>query len=159
MEGQAQDGSQPDNTPQFARGASSRAAGLLGVAGTLACTVAMVLPAIGIVGAGAAGGMAGMSDDSGTTQGGFLGFLLESGPTILLISVALVTAGLALRRPWTAAPSLAAGAVIYWGMYEQASYPVMYFTLALGFAVWAALYRGTRRWAPMSEAMSPASAD
>ncbi len=119
----------------------------------------MVLPAIGIVGAGAAGGMAGMSDDSGTTQGGFLGFLLESGPTILLISVALVTAGLALRRPWTAAPSLAAGAVIYWGMYEQASYPVMYFTLALGFAVWAALYRGTRRWAPMSEAMSPASAD
>jgi len=130
----------------LARGASSRSAGLLGVAGTLACTVAMVLPAIGLVGA-AAGGMAGMSDDSGTTQGGFLGFLLESGPTILLISVALVTLGLALRRPWSAAPSLAAGAVIYWGMYEQASYPVMYFTLALGFAVWAALYRGTRNLA------------
>ena len=131
--------------PNRARGASSRSAGLLGVAGTLACTVAMVLPAIGLVGAGAAGGMAGMSD-GGTTQGGFLGFLLEFGPTILLISVALVTLGLALRRPWTATPSLAAGAVIYWGMYEQASYPVMYFTLALGFATWAALYQATRKW-------------
>lgn len=141
----------------LARGASSRSVGLLGVAGTLACTVAMVLPAIGLVGA-AAGGMAGMSDDGGTTQGGFLGFLLESGPTILLISVALVTVGLALRRPWSAAPSLAAGAAIYWGMYEQASYPVMYLTLALGFAVWAALYRGTRRWAPIRDAKSPASA-
>jgi len=93
-----------------------------------------------------------MSDDSGATQGGFMGFLLESGPIILLVSVALVTLGLVLRRPWTAAPSLAAGAVIYWGMYEQASYLVMYFTLALGFAVWAALYRGTRRWAPMRDA-------
>jgi len=99
-----------------------------------------------------------MSDDSGTTQGGFLGFLLEFGPTILLISVALVTAGLALRRPWSAAPSLAAGAAIYWGMYEQASYLVMYFTLALGFAVWAALYRGTRGWTPTRDAKSPASA-
>jgi len=91
----------PTLTPRrnLARGASSRSTGLLGVAGTLACTVAMVLSAIGLAGAGAAGGMAGMSDDSGTTQGGFLGFLLESGPTILLISVVLVTAGLALCRP------------------------------------------------------------
>jgi hypothetical protein len=131
----------------LARGTSSRSAGLLGIAGTAACTVAMVLPAIGLVGAGAAGGMAGMSDDTEATQGGLMGFLLESGPTILLISVALVTLGLALRRPWTAAPSLAAGAVLYWGMYEQPSYLVMYLTLALGFAAWAALYRGTRKWA------------
>lgn len=131
----------------LARGTGSRSAGLLGIAGTLACTVVMVLPVIGLLGAGAGAGMAGMSDRKGPAQGGLTGFLLESGPTILLISVALVTLGLALRRPWTAAPSLAAGAVLYWGMYEQASYLVMYLTIALGFAAWVALYRGTRKWA------------
>lgn len=82
-----------------------------------------------------------MSGTSAPTQGGFLGFLLEYGPVILLVSVALVTLGVALRRPWAAAPSLAAGAIIYWGMYAQASYSLMYLSLALGFAAWAATYR------------------
>lgn len=62
------------------------------------------------------------------------GIPLEYGPVILLVSIALVTIGLALRRPWAAVPSLAAGAVLYWGMYAQASYFVMYVSLALGFA-------------------------
>ncbi len=119
---------------------ASRSAGLLGIGGTLACTVAMTLPAIGV---GAAGGMAAMSGASANTQGGFLGFLLEYGPIILLVSVALVTIGLALRRPRAAVPSLAAGALLYWGMYAQASYFVMYVSLALGFAAWAAIYRWT----------------
>lgn len=117
---------------------ASRSAGVLGIGGTLVCTVAMTLPAIGV---GAAGGMAAMSGANAPTQGGFLGFLVEYGPVILLVSVALVTIGLALRRPWAALPSLAAGAVLYWGMYAQASYVVMYVSLALGFAAWAALYR------------------
>jgi len=102
--------------------------------------MAMTLPAIGV---GAAGGMAAMSGASANTQGGFLGFLLEYGPLILLVSVALVTIGFALRRPRAAVPSLAAGAVLYWGMYAQASYLVMYVSLALGFAAWAAIYRWT----------------
>ena len=84
-----------------------------------------------------------MSGASANTQGGFLGFLLEYGPLILVISVALVTLGLALRRPWAAVPALAAGAVLYWGMYAQPSYVVMYVSLALGFAAWAAIYRWT----------------
>lgn len=100
----------------------------------------MTLPAIGV---GAAGGMAAMSGSTAPTQGGFLGFLLEHGPVILLVSVALVTIGLALRRPWAAAPSLAAGGVLYWGMYAQPDYVVMYVSLALGFTAWAALYRWT----------------
>jgi hypothetical protein len=119
---------------------ASRSAGLLGLVGSLVCTVAMTLPAIGV---GAAGGMAAMSGASANTQGGFLGFLLEYGPLILLVSVALVTIGLALRRPRAAVPSLAAGAVLYWGMYAQASYLVMYVSLALGFAAWTAIYRWT----------------
>jgi len=119
---------------------ASRSAGLLGIGGTLACTVAMTLPAIGV---GAAGGMAAMSGASANTQGGFLGFLLEYGPLILLVSVALVTIGFALRRPLATGPSLAAGAVLYWGMYAQGNYFVMYVSLALGFAAWAAIYRWT----------------
>ncbi len=119
---------------------ASRSAGLLGLVGSLACTMAMTLPAIGV---GAAGGMAAMSGASANTQGGFLGFLLEYGPLILLVSVALVTIGLALRRPRAAVPSLAAGGVLYWGMYAQASYFVMYVSLALGFAAWVAIYRWT----------------
>ncbi len=78
--------------------------------------MAMTLPAIGV---GAAGGMAAMSGASANTQGGFLGFLLEYGPLILLVSVALVTIGLALRRPRAAV------------------------SLTLGFAAWAAIYRWT----------------
>lgn len=84
-----------------------------------------------------------MSGANAPTQGGFLGFLLEYGPFILLVSVALVTIGLALRRSWAAVPALAAGAVLYWGMYAQASYFVMYVSLALGFAAWAAIHRWT----------------
>ncbi len=122
---------------------ASRSAGLLGLVGSLACTMAMTLPAIGV---GAAGGMAAMSGANANTQGGFLGFLLEYGPLILLVSVALVTIGLALRRPRAAVPSLAAGAVLYWGMYAQASYFVMYVSLALGFAAWAAIYRVAALW-------------
>lgn len=119
---------------------SSRTAGVLGLAGSVTCTVAMTLPAIGV---GAAGGMAAMSGSNAGTQGGVLGFLLDYGPIILIVSVALVTIGFALRRPKAAAPSLGVGAVLYWGMYAQASYLLMYATLALGFAAWALIYRWT----------------
>ncbi len=43
---------------------ASRSAGLLGLVGSLACTMAMTLPAIGV---GAAGGMAAMSGASAPT--------------------------------------------------------------------------------------------
>lgn len=118
-------------------------AGLLGVTGSVACTVAMMLPVIGAAGAGAAAGMSGMADMTGPAQGGLLGVLLQYGPIILVVSVVLVTVSVALRRPVAAVPALAAGALLYWGMYAQPSYPVMYGSLALGFAVWGTIYLWT----------------
>jgi|APThiThiocy_cv2_1041547.scaffolds.fasta_scaffold00969_6 hypothetical protein len=119
-------------------------AGLLGVTGSVACTAAMVLPVIGAAGAGAAAGMSGMADMTGPAQEGLLGVLLQYGPIILVVSIALVTMSVALRRPVAAVPALAAGALLYWGMYAQPSYPVMYGSVALGFAGWGTIYLWTR---------------
>ena len=113
--------------------------GLVGVAGSAACTAAMVLPVIGV--AGATASMAGMTRSQ---EDGLLGALIEYGPIILIASILLVTASLALRRPLAAVPALAAGAMLYWGMYAQSSYPVMYLTVVAGFAGWLATYLWTR---------------
>lgn len=126
------------------RAAGSDALGLLGIAGTVTCTVTMVLPAIGAVGAAGAAGMSGMSGMDDRDTPGLLGLLLDLGPYLLVASVLLVTAGVALRQPVAAVPALAAGGLLYWGMYGQPSYPVMYLSLAIGFLVWIALYLWTR---------------
>lgn len=130
------------------RGLRSRAGagsvGLLGVVGSVACTAAMVAPVIGAVGAGAAASTGGMEGMTGPARGGLFGFLIDCGPFILVASIVLVTVSVALRRPAAALPALAAGALLYWGMYAQPSLPVMYLTLALGFAGWAAAYLWTR---------------
>lgn len=115
--------------------------GLLGVLGGLTCTATMVAPVIGIAGAGAAAGMKGMAS---SPAGGVLGVLTGFGPGILVVSVLLVTASLAWRRTLAAVPALAAGVLLYWGMYAQSSYPVMYLSLSLGFAAWLATYLWTR---------------
>ncbi|MGQ0575500.1 MAG: hypothetical protein ACT4RN_15035 [Pseudonocardia sp.] len=120
--------------------AGARATGLLGVTGSVAGTAAMVVPVIGVAGAGAAASGRDMADMTGPTQGGLIGVLIEYGPIILVVSVVLVTVSVALHRPLGAVPALAAGALLYWGMYAQPSYPVMYLSLALGFAGWAATY-------------------
>ena len=108
----------------------------------------MVLPVIGVAGAAAAGGMQGMDGMAGPPQGGVLGVLTTYGPVILAVSILLVTLSLGLRRPVAAIPALAAGAVLYWGMYAQPSYPVMYLTLAAGFGGWIVTYLWTRRVGP-----------
>ncbi|MDQ3716078.1 MAG: hypothetical protein M3381_08700 [Actinomycetota bacterium] len=118
-------------------------AGLLGVAGSLACTAAMVLPVIG-----AAGATASMAEMAGAQPDGLLGVLIEYGPIILITSILLVAAGLSLRRPAAVVPALAAGAVMYWGMYAQPSYPMMYLTLIIGFGGWLITYLWTRRKRP-----------
>jgi len=69
--------------------------------------------------------------------------LLTYGPALLVASIVLVTLSVAVRRPLAAVPALLWGALLYWGMYSQPSYPVMYLTLALGYAGWI----GTYLWA------------
>ncbi len=127
--------------------AGSALMGTLGITGGLVCTATMVLPALGAAGA-AAGSMQAMTGGDEAPHDGFVGTLNDAGPAILIISTLLVTLGVGLRRPLTAIPALAAGALLYWGMYAQPSYPVMYLTLALGFAGWLATYQWARRARP-----------
>jgi len=128
-------------------------AGALGVLASLACTAAMTLPVLGVAGAAAAAGargaggmdsMSSMYPAGGGDSGGLLGWLLTYyGPALLVVSIVLVTLSVAVRRPLAAVPALLWGALLYWGMYGQPSYPVMYLTLALGYAGWI----GTYLWA------------
>lgn len=140
------------------------AAGVVGTCGSLACMASMVLPLVGLAGAAAAAGaqasgasMAGMGPAPTSTSkaitaassasshpGGVLSVLVTIGPELLVVSILLVTVSLSLRRRVAAAPALAAGALLYWGMYAQASDSVMYATIAVGYAVWIAAYAWTR---------------
>jgi hypothetical protein len=124
-----------------ARHAGRWSAGAVGVLGSMACTASMIAAAVGVGGAAAATSMTGMTGMTGTGRlGGVLGVLVRIGPWLIVASVLLVTAAFALsRRPVTAIPALAAGAVLYAGMYAQNSLLVMYASIAVGYLTWAAL--------------------
>lgn len=153
----------PGNGPVTGR--ARVAAGVAGTCGSLACITSMVLPLVGLAGAGAAAGaqasggsMAGMGPAPATTAastasshpGGVLGVLVTIGPELLVVSALLITVSLALRRRVAAIPALAAGALLYWGMYAQASDAVMYAAIAVGYVLWAATYVWTRVRRPRS---------
>lgn len=121
--------------------------GLFGVMGCILCLISMVIPVVGAIGsASAAAGMASMGRLSSTgpqsaaTPSGPLGFLLHFGPEILGVSILLVALSLGLRQKILAVPALAAGALLFWGMYGQRDSAMMYTTLGVAFAVWATLY-------------------
>jgi hypothetical protein len=116
-------------------------AALAGWIGSLSCVIAMTLAAVGAAGAGATsvGGMADMGS-SASSAGGPLGFLLQYGPLILLVSIAAMTLSLASRRSIAALPALVAGAALYWGMYGQDRLPVMYAAIIVGLLTWAAAF-------------------
>lgn len=132
------------------------AAGVAGTCGSLACIASMVLPLVGLAGAGAAAGgsMAGMGPAPSAASGaattasshpdGLLGVLVAIGPELLVVSILLVTASLALRRRVAIAPAFVGGAILYWGMYAQSSDAVMYATMAAGYLIWVATYAWTR---------------
>ena len=139
-------------------------AGALGVLGSMACTASMIAAAVGVGGAAAATSMAGMTGMTTTGTGhpsGALGTLVRIGPWLIVASALLVTAALALtRRPLTAIPALAAGAVLYAGMYAQNSLPVMYASIAVGYLTWAALalWAARPRHHPTAQRTPPAPA-
>jgi len=115
-------------------------AGALGVLGSMTCTASMIAAVVGVGGAAAATGMAGMAATGPGHPGGALRALLWIGPWLIAASALLVVAAFALtRRPATVIPALAAGAVLYAGMYAQNNIPVMYASIAVGYLAWATL--------------------
>ncbi len=127
--------------------------------GAVACSVSMTLAALGLVGtaAAASGSMADMermgSGSSGQTGSSGLfsslvRFLVQVGPPLLIISVALVTVSLSMRRRAAIIPAVLAGAVMYAGMYLQSSVRSMYASIPLGLSVWTSVYFWTRRRRP-----------
>src|SRR5262249_4824394 len=80
---------------------------------------------------------------------------------LIVMSALLMTAAFALtRRPLTAIPALAAGALLCAGMYAQTSLPVMYVSIAVGYLTWAALalWATRPRHHPTAQRMPPAPA-
>ena len=125
------------------------AIGVVGVLGTLVCMGSMLLAVVGVAGVGISASMAGMSTGApgqagSLQQPGILAFLLQAGPTILLVSIAAFALSLAMRRWMAALAALLVGGVIYWGMYGQSRLPVMYVTMALGLLGWAVVFLWVR---------------
>jgi len=115
----------------------------------------MILAALGLLGTAVSAGssmadMQGMGGGGGTTAAqpgpfaGLLAFLVQAGPVIMIPSIAAMVLAFGLRRRVAAIPALAAGAVMYWGMYLQPRLALMYAAIGLGFLGWAALYLSSR---------------
>jgi hypothetical protein len=132
----------------------ARLGGLVGLVGTLVCSLSMVAAPLGLIAAGgtaaAQGGMAGMgSGDQGAGAAhspGWLDVLLRWGPEILVVSVLLIVASVALRRRWAALPAIGGGLILYVGMYAQPNLAVMYGTIIVGTALLVLAYVASLRW-------------
>ena len=135
-------------------------AGALGILGSLACSVAMVMALVGVLGTGVAasvaftGGMAGMSNSpalaahNSSLPGPLLSlflFLFEAGPVILIVSIAATALSVGVRRRTALVPVAVAGLVLYWGMYVQSTRLVMYSAVVVGLAALVAAYLSSYR--------------
>lgn len=58
--------------------------------------------------------------------------IVRFGPEILVVSLLLVVAGVALRRRGAAVPAIVGGVVLYVGMYVQNSLLLMYVAIGVG---------------------------
>ncbi len=134
----------------------SRCCAAAGIVGSLACSISMTLAALGLAGTALSAGssMAGMQGmgavgSSASTPGpltGMIAFLVQAGPAILLLSIAAIVLAFGLRRRVAAIPALAAGAIMYWGMYLQPQVALMSMAIGLGLLGWAALYLWSGGW-------------
>ncbi|MDE2572849.1 MAG: hypothetical protein KGM44_10060 [bacterium] len=124
----------------------------LGLCGAGACSLAMFAVPLGIVGAGVAAGTAvgssmhGMESTSGMAGGAASGAgvhlpawvttLNRLGPELLIVSVLVMIAALALRRArYGIALTVVGGAVLYYGMYVQSNMTVMGAATVFGLAL------------------------
>lgn len=119
---------------------------VVGIGGSILCSLSMVAAAIGLFasgGAAAAKGagssMAGMAGTgSGATPAhspGWLDVLIRFGPELLVVSIIILTIAVALRRPMASVPALLGGVILYVGMYAQPSLLWMYASMAFGTAL------------------------
>ena len=136
----------------------SSVAAAVGLLGSVACSVAMLAALVGLLGAGVAASAASTSDMAGmngTTRSpapashnsslpsplvSAVFFLVQSGPAILIFSIAAIALAVGFRRRVALAPLVVGGLVLYWGMYMQADRLVMYFSIGIGLAVLIGAY-------------------
>ena len=90
-------------------------------------------------------------DRGGTGAGaahapGWLDALLRYGPVILIVSVLLIAASVALRRRLAALPAIGGGLILYVGMYAQPNLAVMYGMIIVGTALLVLAYVASLRW-------------
>src|SRR5215211_4354384 len=142
-------GGSTDTAARRDKGRLATLGSIVGLGGTLVCSLSMIAAAVGLFAAGgtaaAQGGMAGMrSNHQGRAEAvtahaagaaqipRWLDVLLRWGPEILVISVLLMVASVVLRRRWAALPAIGGGIILYVGMYVQPNLAVMYATIAVG---------------------------
>ncbi len=132
-----------DSSPERSKGRLATLGGFVGLGGTLVCSLSMIAAAVGLFAAGgtaaAQGGMAGMGSGHQGGAGadvshnpGWLDAILRFGPEILIVSVLLIVASVALRRRSAALPAIGGGVVLYVGMYAQPNLALMYTAMAVG---------------------------
>ena len=137
-------------------GVRRRALGALGIVGSLTCSASMIGVALGLAGAAAAAGggmssMAGVSDApaaSATTGplAAALTLLVWAGPAILLLSLVAIGAALTGRRRRATGVAVAAGILLFWGMYLQPRLSVMLVAIGVGLAALLAAYLWAFGW-------------
>jgi len=138
-------------------------AGTIGLIGGLSCAGSMLAAVAGAAGVGTAaatGSMAAMNPPRGGGHSyGLLSFLLSAGPTILAISIGLVTISFGLRSRAAALPAALAGAGLYWAMYVQSSVTVMDAAIGVGLGLWILGYVLVWRVLSSRRVVAPRRAD
>ena len=133
----------PARTPEVSlsrlKSSAAALAATVGVGGSALCSFGMVAAAVGLfatAGARAAHtSMAGMGTATSPGSSGlpaWLDAIVRFGPEILMASLLLVVAGVALRRRGAAVPAVVGGVVLYVGMYVQNNLFVMYVAIGVG---------------------------
>lgn len=121
------------------KGAAAAVAATVGVGGSALCSFGMVAAAVGLfatAGASAAhtsmAGMGTANSPGSSSLPAWLDPIVRFGPEILVVSLLLVVAGVALRRRSAAGPAVVGGVVLYVGMYMQKSLLLMYVAIGVG---------------------------
>lgn len=111
----------------------------LGIGGSALCSFGMVAAAVGLfatagttVAHSSTAGMGTMISTGSARLPGWLDVIVRFGPEILVFSLLLLIAGVAVRRRGAAIPAVVGGVGLYVGMYVQSSLLWMYLAIGVG---------------------------